>query len=483
MNSATDQQLLREYHKTHSEAAFAELVRRYVDLVYSAALRMCRDPHMAEDISQSVFVALAGNARQLLNRPVLAGWLHRTTQNLTANAIRSEVRRRVRETIAMKELSVPENDLSWERIAPHLDTALSELNEAERDALLLRYFQQKSARAIAEALGISDEAAQKRVSRAVEKLRDIFGKRGLTIGAAGLAGLISANAVQLAPAGLGMVIGTTVAASAAGAVTTIATHTAITLMKLKFVTAMIGAAAVAVTGTYLVQQREASRMRTVNHRLAAARETLASERDAALAAAKARQDELERLRSDQNELLRLRAEVNRLRQLQPAKSQNAQTLPATTGAAQSTPHTPGTYVTSEALAHVGYATPEAALETFTWAIMHGTYDQANEALGPDQVAAELNDPNGKENFETGRDKAASLFKGFQIIARKQVAEDKVELKVKYDSDENMKKAAPKLADYSIQRMVKFGDQWKLGGSTRNYSEDWDSEGQVQAFVQ
>src|SRR3954451_11578254 len=97
MDSLTDQQLLREYSASHSEAAFAELVRRHVDLVYSAALRMVRDGAMAQDVAQAVFLALAAQARQLTERAVLAGWLHRTTQNLAANAVRSEVRRRARE--------------------------------------------------------------------------------------------------------------------------------------------------------------------------------------------------------------------------------------------------------------------------------------------------------------------------------------------------------------------------------------------------
>src|SRR5438093_2162221 len=101
MNSLTDQQLLRDYTERRSEAAFAELVRRHVDLVYSAALRMVRDPHLAQDVAQGAFVALAQNALQLTDRPVLSGWLHRTAQNLAANTIRSDVRRRAREQEAV----------------------------------------------------------------------------------------------------------------------------------------------------------------------------------------------------------------------------------------------------------------------------------------------------------------------------------------------------------------------------------------------
>ena len=204
MNDLTDQQLLRDYAERQSEAAFAELVRRHVDLVYSAALRMVCDSHLAEDVTQAVFLALAQNARQLTDRPVLSGWLHRTAQNIASKSVRTEVRRRAREqeAVAMNELLAHESDAAWENIAPHLDTALGELSEPDRDALLLRYFERKSAREMAQTLNVSEEAAQKRVNRAVERLREFFSKRNVTVGASGLAVVISANAVQASPVGL-----------------------------------------------------------------------------------------------------------------------------------------------------------------------------------------------------------------------------------------------------------------------------------------
>jgi RNA polymerase sigma factor (sigma-70 family) len=204
VNSLSDQELLCDYAARRSEAAFAELVRRHIDLVYSAALRMVRDAQLAEDVTQGVFVALARGAAQLTERSVLSGWLHRTAQNLAANAVRSDVRRRAREqeAAAMNELLAAEPEAAWERIAPHLDAALGELSEPDRDALMLRYFQGKSAREIAALLGTSDVAAQKRVSRAVERLREIFARQGVTVGASGLVVLLSAHAVQAAPAGL-----------------------------------------------------------------------------------------------------------------------------------------------------------------------------------------------------------------------------------------------------------------------------------------
>src|SRR4051794_26283467 len=160
MNGVTDQQLLHDYCEHQSEAGFSELVERHVDFVYSAALRMVRDPHLAEDVTQAVFMALAQNARQLSKHPILSGWLHRTAQNLAVKTIRSDIRRRAREeeAAAMNEIAPTESQDLWDKVAPHLDNALGELSEADRDALLLRYFQRKSAREMAETLGTSEDA-------------------------------------------------------------------------------------------------------------------------------------------------------------------------------------------------------------------------------------------------------------------------------------------------------------------------------------
>lgn len=331
MNDQTDAQLLRAYVEHRSDPAFAELVRRHVDLVHSAAVRMVCDSHLAQDVTQGVFLALASNAAQLKDRPVLSGWLHRTAQNIAAQTVRTDVRRRVREqeAAAMNELLSAEPDALWEHIAPQLDTALGELSEADRDAVLLRYFERKSASEMAQTLGISDEAAQKRVNRAVERLREFFAKRGLTIGASGLVVVISANAVQAAPVGLAVTISS--AAALAGttiATTTIATHATMNLINIKAIAAILASALVAGTGTYFVQNRETMQLRSGSQSLIAQQKRLIEERDSALATANARNDELEQLRKNQNELLRLRGEVGILRkqtsELQTLSDQNRQ---------------------------------------------------------------------------------------------------------------------------------------------------------------
>ena len=264
---------------------------------------MVRDPHLAEDVTQGVFVVVAKNARQLTHRAVVSNWLHRTARNIAAQTVRTIERRRAREqeAFAMNELPAREPDAGWEDIAPHLDKALGELSEPDRDALLLRYFERKSAREMAQALGVSDEAAQKRVNRAVERLRELFSKRNVTIGASGLVVLISANAVQASPAGLAITIPTSVAA----ATITIATHT-MHWINLKSAAMILAAAIAASTVTYLVEQQGVNRLRSDNQNLADKIRLLGNERDAALSAATSNNDELGRLRKEKGELLRLR---------------------------------------------------------------------------------------------------------------------------------------------------------------------------------
>lgn len=259
----TDQQLLQDYTGRRSETAFAELVRRHVDFVFSAALRMVRDAHLAQDVTQAVFVALAQNAPRLLGRLALSGWLHLTARNLAAKTVRSEVRRRAREqeAAAMNELLSAEPDAVWEHIAPELDAALGELDETDRDALLLRYFERKSAREMAQTLNVSDEAAQKRVNRAVERLRKFFAARGVTVGASGLAAVISTNAVQAAPAGLAATV--SAAAALAGATLTPAATATVTntLAMTILQKTIIGATLAVAVGTGLYEARHNSKLR------------------------------------------------------------------------------------------------------------------------------------------------------------------------------------------------------------------------------
>ena len=211
-----DAELLREFVKHHSDAAFAGLVKNHVNLVYTAALRMVRDAALAEDVTQSVFIQLARKAPTIREGNALPGWLYRVTHFQAANAVRSEQTRRRLETEATMQTQ-PEDNASWKHIESDLDEAMNALNAEEQNLVVMRFFQNQNWRDISAAVALSEDTVQRRVDRAVEKLRSFFARRGVAVSCAVIGMALSANAVQAAPAGL--VSGLTAAslAQAAGA--------------------------------------------------------------------------------------------------------------------------------------------------------------------------------------------------------------------------------------------------------------------------
>ncbi len=209
--------LLRQYVRHGDEAAFAELVRRHLTMVYSVAWRVLgSDAHLAQDICQKVFADLARQAPFLCHRATLGGWLHTSARFAAGNAAVSlrRLRKREQEAATMQQiLSTPE--VEWEQLRPVLDEAIGHLNARDRDAVVLRFFHQKSHREISEVLGLTENGARMRVERAVEKLRDYFSHRGIKASAALLATAITTHAAQAVPAGLvASVAGSVMAGSA-----------------------------------------------------------------------------------------------------------------------------------------------------------------------------------------------------------------------------------------------------------------------------
>jgi RNA polymerase sigma factor (sigma-70 family) len=211
----SDQDLLRQYAAEGDEASFAEVVRRHMDLVYSVAFRITRNGALSEDAAQSVFTKLARQAARLCHYDTLVGWLHTATRHTAIDLIRGEARRRTRE----EEASFMQNDattpmLNWETISPLLDEAVGELREEERKVVLLRYFQNLSHREIGAVLNLSENSANKRVERALAKLRDYLVRRGVTTSSALLATAIAENSVPAAPLGLAANVANAALASA-----------------------------------------------------------------------------------------------------------------------------------------------------------------------------------------------------------------------------------------------------------------------------
>jgi uncharacterized protein (TIGR03435 family) len=258
MQVMDDMTLLREYAAGNSEPAFAELVSRRAGFVYSAALRQVRDPHLAEEITQAVFIVLAQKAGRISDKTNLTGWLFKTTRFAALAQIRATAKRQRREQEAFmqSELQPTAPDALWEQMSPLLDEALAKLGDKDRQAVLLRFCENKSLAEVGDSLGAGEDTARKRVSRALEKLRKFFSKRGVVSTTTIIAGAIAANSVQAAPAALAKSV--TAVAVVKGSTAAVSTLTLVkgmlklmTLAKLK-TAALLGATIILATGTTVV---------------------------------------------------------------------------------------------------------------------------------------------------------------------------------------------------------------------------------------
>jgi len=320
--TATDLQLLHRYARKGSEDSFTALVNSHLDLVYSAALRQVRLPQLAQDVARSVFIELAGSADKLRPDTILPAWLYQVTRRRAIDVVRTESRRKLREQIAWEMNDMNQATSDWTQIEPLLDEAMESLDEAGRAAILLRYFENKSLREVGEAFGTTEEAARKRVSRAVDQLRDFFSRRKIAVGAAGLAAGISANAVQAAPLGLGAVISSAAILTPAAipAVTAIAVTKAIAMTTIQKVA--IDATITIIAGAGIYEARSATSLADQVHTLleqhqhdSDLEEKFSQERDDARSALAALQSENAQLRarmssleSDSQELAQMKTE-------------------------------------------------------------------------------------------------------------------------------------------------------------------------------
>jgi RNA polymerase sigma factor (sigma-70 family) len=315
-----DATLLRRYAENRSEGDFAELVRRHLNLVYSAALRQVNgDTHLAQDVTQLVFTDLARKAASLAGHRVLAGWLFTSTRFAAAKLVRGEQRRRIREQEAeLMQSSDPTSPLDWERVRPVLDEALAELNEQDREAILLRYLEGRDFAQVGEKLSLSDNAARMRTDRAVDKLRALLERRGVRSTAAALSLALANQAVVAAPAGLA----TTVTGAALAGAGTTATLTFMSLTKLQ----LSFASAVVVTGAgiYAVQEHGNAALRDELAALQTVPAVTTNPQRTDLAPT-AVSDTLANLQVSDEELVRLRDEAVALQQqLQAAVQPKAQ---------------------------------------------------------------------------------------------------------------------------------------------------------------
>jgi RNA polymerase sigma factor (sigma-70 family) len=324
MPNRSDTELLRDYARHGNEIAFKEIVARHADLVYAAALRQAGSPELAREVSQQVFTDLARKASSLSSMPnreaSIVGWLYRGTRLECLAQRRSEQRRLARERKVMEEFNpISDPAQEWESIQPFLDEAMANLSEEDRAALLLRFFKNHDFRAIGAALGVTDDTAQKRVARALERLRSGLARRGATVTVIALGAAISANAVPLGPVGLA-----TSLSSAALAGSAVASTAAAITTKALFMTTMqktvVAVCLAAAIGTGIYEAKRASRLhnemlllrKTPNADLSAGSPSNAELERATKLLASLR-EENEQLRKNAADVPRLRGEVAVLR--------------------------------------------------------------------------------------------------------------------------------------------------------------------------
>jgi len=307
--------LLAEYAKNGSEPAFRELVDRYLGLVHATAARLLgEDQRLAQDVAQTVFIDLARLAPALRAETTLGGWLHRHTCFVAAKALRAERRRQNRERLAM-ELQTQDNNASLATIAPVIDDAINRLGADDRAAIMLRFFERQDLRSVAQTLGTSEDAAQKRVSRALDKLRQRLAKEGFGYSVGVLAVILAADTLTAAPAGLATGCAASALAGASGGGITLILLKLMNLTPLKTAIASLVAAAAVATPVVLQQNHTIASLREDNQTLrqqAAQIDELKAQSDAmAQQLAEARTQKL--ADTQMTELIQLRGEVGRLR--------------------------------------------------------------------------------------------------------------------------------------------------------------------------
>ncbi len=449
MNAAID--LLRAWAEHGSEEAFAELVARHIDFVYSVALRkMAGNGGLATEVAQTVFVDLARKARALRAEGSLAGWLHRHTCYAAAAALRRERRRYAREQLAAA-MHALEHDSSpdWSSLAPLLDDAVNALGEADRRAILLRFYERRDLHTVGDVLGVSDDAAQKRVSRALERLRVWLGRRGVTSSSAALAGLLGAHSVTAAPAGTALIVttGALAAAAAAACAGTGALTLVELMMHLKTKVALAAAVAVALTVSLVWQEHAIARTRLDNRDRAGTLEQLRLE--ANVQAAQAQADaKTERAPEERADLERLRTEVATLRaQLEKARAARLATAGGGQGARR-----PG-FISARDARDVGSATTEALFQTMFWAMARGDTNRVIElADWSAEGAQQQKEVMAHELAEVAAD-AASLDIEFRLVRQVPLPDG--------DTAEIIEMSHEHSLDRMALRARRAGAEWRL----------------------
>ncbi len=456
------QHLLADYVTNDSEAAFRELVKRYVDLVYSTAIRLVGgDPHLSEDVTQTVFVDLARKARTLPRDVALGGWLHRDTCFVAAKTMRGERRRQFRERRAVEmNAQQDHSEANLCGIALILDDAINQLGEADRTAIVLRFYERLDFQSVGQALGSNETAAQKRVSRALEKLHKLLNNRGITFSAAALGAALASEAVSAAPAGLAIGISSAALASVAVGGTTVTSLNLITATNLKL--GVISALVITGAATpWLIQHQSEIKQREEIRALQQHSHELGQQRAENERLSQFLAQPGSPLSNDQlRELLKLRSEVGLLRKatngLPKLRAENRQLRSRlATVRAQGKPNlAAGDLVPIASLMFAGYATPEATLQSTLAAFSKGDVKYL-DGFTPERRQKEQEDFTGKSESEIAAivaNQSAKLAEtSLQILNSQLVSDDETELTLLSTADERLRTVT----------MKKIGGEWKI----------------------
>jgi RNA polymerase sigma factor (sigma-70 family) len=420
MQELDDIALLREYGERGSEEAFASLVERHVNKVYSVALRHTGNQHQAEEITQAVFVILARKSRSLGRAVVLEGWLYQTARLTALASVRSEFRRVRREQEAfMQSVSNETESAVWPQIAPLLDAAITTLNDTDRHAVVLRYFYGKDMKEVGVVLGSNEGATRIRLHRAMEKLRRFFHKRGVVSTSEILAGAICAHGVQTAPVGLAKT-----AAALALAKVPAASSSTLNLIKgaLKIM-AWTKAKTAIVTGVIVLLTAGVTPI--------------------------------------------IYKKIHRRPHADPVAR-----MTTATGTIK------GQFFGRGQLIDAGNTTPEDAWESRYWARAQGDYDAVIAGTDPQVVpTGKIEWMGDKATFRARSQKEfATSFQGFQIVARKDLSADRVELKYQFGFQDTRNGSTP--PQIKIVTMVKVKGAW-LCAQTRAHDVSWDDGSQPE----
>ena len=462
----TDQQrLLTEYAASGSEAAFRELVACYLDLVHSTAVRLVEgDTHRAQDVTQTVFADLARVARTLSSGVRLGGWLHRHTCYVAATMLRGERRRQFRERQAAEMNALQDHsEANLALVAPILDDAINQLGDDDRTAILLRFFERSDFRAIGETLGSNEDAAQKRVTRALEKLHALLKHRGVTFSAAALGSALTAGAVTAAPAGLAISVSGAALAGAAGVGASLGILNLMTMTKLKF--GIISAVVAVGVGTPLVMQHQAqvklrgenlalrqqldelTALKAENERLA----SLLAQSQGSQSLAEERLSELLKLR---NAVATLRAGTNALGRLQAENRRLQASLAQARQKAAAPSETPSaTDFPRDKWEFAGYGTPEAAAQTMAWAAMNGDVGIITNSVTPElkqMLDGLIQQGRFEKDFLAGMAEDVKGMSAFKILTREVLTDDQIQLTVSIPGKNDR---------HPI--LKKIGDEWKF----------------------